>query len=70
MTSSTVSSGMTTKGLNEIFDVYKNMHLKKYEMLPVKQNGKFEGVLDLENLNEFFMIRQAMQYEKKLNHIS
>jgi Zn-dependent protease len=44
-----------------LFDVYKNMQLKKYEMVPVKHNGKFEGVLDLENLNEFFMIRQAMQ---------
>jgi Zn-dependent protease len=44
-----------------LFDVYKNMQANKYDMVPVKDKGKFEGVLDMENINEFFMIRRAMQ---------
>ncbi len=44
-----------------LFDVYKKMQMNKYEMVPVKEDGHFKGVLDKENINEFFMIRQAMQ---------
>ncbi len=43
-----------------LFDVYKNMQLNKYDMVPVKENEKFKGVLDIENINEFFMIQRAM----------
>jgi Zn-dependent protease/CBS domain-containing protein len=44
-----------------LFDAYRNMQANKIEMAPVKINGKFGGVLDIENINEFFMIQRAMQ---------
>lgn len=44
-----------------LFDVYKNMQMNKYDMVPVKENEEFKGVLDIESINEFFMIQKAMQ---------
>jgi Zn-dependent protease/predicted transcriptional regulator len=44
-----------------LFDVYRNMQMNKYDMVPVRENEEFKGVLDLENINEFFMIQKAMQ---------
>lgn len=43
-----------------VFDAFKNMHQKKYDMAPVLENDKFKGVLNLENINEFFMIQKAI----------
>lgn len=43
-----------------LFDAYKHMQANKYDMIPVKENDKFKGVLDMENINEFFMIQKAM----------
>lgn len=44
-----------------LFDVYKSMQTNKYDMVPVEKNGEFKGVLDMENINEFFMIQRAMR---------
>lgn len=43
-----------------LFDVYKNMHKNKYDIVPVKENEKFKGIIDMENINEFFLIQKAL----------
>ncbi len=44
-----------------LFDVYQDMQKKRNYLLPVLDGGQFKGVLDLENLHEFFLIRKATQ---------
>jgi Zn-dependent protease/CBS domain-containing protein len=44
-----------------LFDVYKFMQANKHDMVPVKENGNLTGVLDLENINEFFILQKAMK---------
>ncbi len=42
-----------------LFDVYRDMQKNRHYMLPVIENNEFKGILDLENLHEFFLIRKA-----------
>ncbi len=44
-----------------LFDVFKKMQMKRNEIVPVEENGKFTGVIDLEGINEFFMIQKAIR---------
>lgn len=44
-----------------IFDAFKTMHQKKLDMVPVWENDVFAGILDSENLNEFFLIKKALR---------
>ncbi len=43
-----------------LFDVYKTMHKNKYDIVPVKENERFKGIIDMENINEFFLIQKAL----------
>jgi len=44
-----------------IFEAFKYMQKNKYDIAPVLKDDEFKGVLDLDNINEFFMIRKALQ---------
>ncbi len=44
-----------------LFDVYQDMQRQRIYLMPVFEDGQFKGVLDLENLHEFFLIRKATQ---------
>ena len=44
------------KPLNTVFE---EMIKNKYELVPVISKGNFEGVLDIENIKELIMVRQA-----------
>ncbi len=44
-----------------LFQVYQDMQRKRKYLLPVFDQGEFKGILDLENLHEFFQIRKATQ---------
>ena len=44
-----------------IYEAFKFMRSYKYDMAPVIDNGEFMGILDTDNINEFFMIRKALQ---------
>ncbi len=43
-----------------LFDAYKNIHQKRYDIVPVEDDGEFRGIIDLESINEFFIIQKAM----------
>ncbi len=43
-----------------LFDVFKKMQMNRYDMVPVSDNEKFIGILDMESLNEFFLLQKAM----------
>lgn len=43
-----------------LFDAYKNIHQKRYDIVPVEDNGEFRGIIDLESINEFFIMQKAM----------
>lgn len=45
----------------DIFEAFKHMRKNKYDIAPVLKDGAFQGVLDIDNINEFFMIRKALQ---------
>ncbi|MFP4289247.1 MAG: site-2 protease family protein [Bacteroidales bacterium] len=55
------NDGEKIKADMNIFDAFKTMHQKKMDMAPVWENNKFAGILDKENLNEFFLIKKAQQ---------
>ncbi len=44
-----------------LFEVYTEMQRNRQYILPVIEKEEFLGVLDLENLHEFFLIRKATQ---------
>lgn len=44
----------------EIKNLYTLMQEKKYSILPVMDKGRFVGIVDLENLLEFIMIKSAL----------
>lgn len=44
-----------------LFDVYQDMQRNRKYLMPVFDGDQFKGVLDLENLHEFFLIRKATQ---------
>ncbi len=44
-----------------IFEAFKHMRKNKYDIAPVLKNDAIEGILDIDNINEFFMIRKALQ---------
>ncbi len=44
-----------------LFDAFKNMQQNKYDMIPVFDKDKFKGILNLDNINEFFMIQKAIR---------
>ncbi len=44
-----------------LFNVYQDMQRNRKYLMPVFDRGQFKGVLDLENLHEFFLIRKATQ---------
>lgn len=44
-----------------IFEAFKYMRTHKYDMAPVVDKGGFKGILDTDNINEFFMIRKALK---------
>ncbi len=44
-----------------LFDVYQDMQRNRKYLMPVFDDDQFKGVLDLENLHEFFLIRKATQ---------
>ncbi len=45
----------------DIFEAFKHMRKNKYDIAPVLKNDAFKGILDIDNINEFFMIRKALQ---------
>lgn len=45
----------------DIFEAFKHMQKNKYDIAPVLKNNTFKGILDKDNINEFFMIRKALQ---------
>jgi Zn-dependent protease/CBS domain-containing protein len=44
-----------------LFDAFKKMQMNRYEVVPVSEDGKFKGLLDIEGINEFFMIQSAIR---------
>ncbi len=44
-----------------IFKAFKYMRTHRYDMAPVMHKNEFKGILDSDNINEFFMIRRALQ---------
>lgn len=44
-----------------LFDAFKNMQKNKHEMAPVFDNDKFKGILNMDNINEFFMMQKAIR---------
>lgn len=44
-----------------LFDIYQNMQKSRNFLIPVFSNDEFIGLLDMENLNDLFMIRKAIQ---------
>jgi signal-transduction protein with cAMP-binding, CBS, and nucleotidyltransferase domain len=44
-----------------LFNIYQNMQKNRLQTVPVFEKGKFVGVLDLDNINQLFLIRQALQ---------
>ncbi|MFO7997967.1 MAG: site-2 protease family protein [Bacteroidales bacterium] len=44
-----------------LFDAYKAMQKNKWDMIAVMDDGKFKGILSLENIHEFFLIKKAMR---------
>jgi Zn-dependent protease/CBS domain-containing protein len=44
-----------------VFEAYKYMRTHKYDMAPVIDNGEFKGILETDSINEFYMIRKALQ---------
>ncbi len=44
-----------------VFEAFKFLHSNKYDMAPVIDKGEFKGILDADNINEFLMIRKALQ---------
>ncbi len=44
-----------------LFEVFQDMQKNRNHLLPVIVDDEFMGVLDIENLNEFFLIRKATQ---------
>jgi Zn-dependent protease len=43
-----------------LFEVYKFMLKNSYDMVPVITDQKFEGILDMETIHEFFLIKKAI----------
>ncbi|MFP4091192.1 MAG: site-2 protease family protein [Cyclobacteriaceae bacterium] len=43
----------------ELKDAFMKMHQHKHGLIPVKHRGEFIGVVDLENMQEFIMLRSA-----------
>jgi CBS domain-containing protein len=44
-------------------DIFKTLQKEKSDILPVFENQKLIGVIDLENLQEFFMVKSALREE-------
>ncbi|TVR73841.1 MAG: site-2 protease family protein [Marinilabiliales bacterium] len=44
-----------------LFDAFKKMQMKKLDIVPVTEKGKFAGIIELEGINEFFLIRNAIR---------
>jgi Zn-dependent protease len=44
-----------------LFDVFTKMQTNRYDIVPVTENGRFMGILDIEGINEFFIVRNAMR---------
>ncbi len=44
-----------------LFDIYQNMQKSRNHLVPVFSNDDFIGLLDMENLNDLFTIRKAIQ---------
>lgn len=44
-----------------LYDVYEHLQKTRNNLLPVFSDDEFVGVLDMDNLQEFFMIRKAIQ---------
>ena len=44
-----------------LFDIYQDMQKKRHSLLPVFSGNEFKGVLDIESINEFFLIQQAIR---------
>ncbi len=43
-----------------LFEIYQRMQKNREYLLPVFSDDQFRGILDLENLNEFFLIKKAL----------
>ncbi len=43
-----------------LFEIYQHMQKNRLYLLPVFSDDQFKGILDLENLNEFFLIKKAL----------
>lgn len=44
-----------------LFEVFMKMHKNKYDIMPVKKDSDFKGILDSESINEFFLIQKALK---------
>jgi Zn-dependent protease len=47
---------------DKLTEVYANAQRKKNAFYPVLENNKLRGVIDMNNINEFVMIRSAINY--------
>ncbi len=45
----------------KLFDAYKNMHKNRQDIVPVMDSREFKGIIDLESINEFFLIKKALK---------
>ncbi|TVQ89671.1 MAG: site-2 protease family protein [Bacteroidetes bacterium] len=43
-----------------LFEAYVELRKSGYDLVPVIENEKFKGILDLENVNEFLLIQKAI----------
>ncbi len=50
----------SVRSSDSLFEVYKDMRRNQHEIVPVKAGDNFKGVLELENINEFLLIKKAI----------
>jgi predicted transcriptional regulator len=42
-------------------EAYEKMRYQQITMAPIVDNGKVKGLIDMENINEFIMVRSALR---------
>ena len=47
---------------DELTEVYRMVQERRHNFFPVTENGKLLGTIDMENINEFMMIRAGLDY--------
>lgn len=47
---------------DDLIDIYKKARIDRNAFIPVVDNGKLVGVIDMNNINEFMMVRSSLDY--------